>query len=208
MTRRVLVSLAATLALLLGGTGAAEAARLRPLWLANYTITAGAPDAPATQCDDNWIMCGYVSVEATFAGLNRASWRPGPDVPPRPEASLDGTVQVSREYGCQNSAGKRLRTYDRTVSETANLGLRRGIPISFPREGDTVKATTWAFLADRQPRNCPAGTTPMMYRLTAKNVTLKLTSYVNGTTTGSYRAPGRSVWVGAVPTPTSAVANP
>lgn len=201
MIRRVFVSLAATAALLLGGMGVAEAAPLKPLSLAKYTITAGAPEAPATVCDYNWIMCGYVSVEATFGGLNRASWRPT-DGDGGPELSVNGTAQVTREYGCQNAAGKRVRKYDRTVTETAGLGLRRGFPISFPRTGDTVTATAWAFLADRQPRNCPAGTTAMMYRLVAKHVHLELTSYVNGAT-GTYSAPGRSQWIGAVPTPTA-----
>lgn len=199
MVRRVFMSLLATVALLLGGQAVAEAAPLRPLYLASYTITAGAPQAPATVCDYNWIMCGYVSVQATFAGLDRASWRP--TGPAGPEALLNGTVQVSRGYGCADSAGQRLRRYDRTVTETASLGLRRGAPVQFPRQGDTLTATTWAFLSDAQPGNCPAGTTPTMYKLVANNVHLELVSLVTEST-GSYRAPGRSQWTGAVPTPT------
>lgn len=201
MVRRVFMSLLAIVALLLGGQAVAEAAPLRPLWLANYTVSVWAPVAPASQCDYNWINCGTVAVQATFAGVDRASWRPTGD-PMGPEGNLSGTVQVSREYGCQNAAGKRLRSYDRTVTETAYLNTRRGTGFTFPRTGDTVTATTYAFLSDRQPGNCPAGTTAMTYKIVAKQTRLELSSYLNGVTSGTYVAPARGVWVGAVPTPT------
>lgn len=205
MIRRILLSLLATIALLLGGATIAEAAPLKPLYLANSTISTGVTEYPVPTCDYNFFSCGYVSVQATFAGLNRASWRPtGPE---GLEALLNGTVEVSRDYGCADSAGKRLRKYDRTVTETESLGLRRGAPIQFPRTGDTLTATTWAFLPDRQPGNCPAGTTPTMYKLVAKHVKLELVSLVTNST-GTYCAPGRSVWVGAAPTPAKSAVTP
>lgn len=205
MIRRTLLSLLATIALLLGGASIAEAAPLKPLYLAKSTISTGVTDYPVPVCDYNFFSCGYVSVEATFAGLNRASWRPtGSD---GLDALLNGTVDISRQYGCADNTGKRLRAYDRTVNGTASLGLRRGAPVSFPQEGDTVTITTWAFLSDAQPGNCPAGTTPTMYKLVAKHAKLELVSLATGTT-GTYCAPGRSQWVGAAPTPTKATVTP
>ncbi|WP_420121981.1 hypothetical protein [Nakamurella sp.] len=205
MIRRILLSLLATIALLLGGASIAEAAPLKPLYLAKATISTGVTEYPVPVCDYNSFSCGYVSVAATFAGLNRAPWRPtGPEYP---EALLNGTVQVSRDYGCADSSGKRLRQYDRTVNETAQLGVRRGAPVPFPREGDTVTITTWAFLSDSQPGNCPAGTTPTMYKLVAKHAKLELVSLVTDTT-GTYCASGRSQWVGAAPTPARATVTP
>lgn len=205
MIRRILLSLLATIALLVVGASVAQAAPLKPLHLATSTITTGVTEYPVPTCDYNFFSCGYVSVQATFAGLNRASWRPtGPE---GLEALLNGTVEVSRDYGCADSSGKRLRQYNRTVKETASLGLRRGAPISFPRTGDTVTATTWAFLSDAQPGNCPAGTTPTMYKLVAKQAKLELVSLVTDTT-GTYRAPGRSVWVGAAATPSTSTVTP
>lgn len=205
MIRRILLSLLATIALLVVGASVAQAAPLKPLHLATSTITTGVTEYPVPTCDYNFFSCGYVSVQATFAGLNRASWRPtGPE---GLEALLNGTVEVSRDYGCADSSGKRLRQYNRTVKETDSLGLRRGAPISFPRTGDTVTATTWAFLSDAQPGNCPAGTTPTMYKLVAKQAKLELVSLVTDTT-GTYRAPGRSVWVGAAATPSTSTVTP
>lgn len=203
MMRRVLgsVALAATLALTaLPATSAAATPAPKKLSLSSYTVTIGAPDAPATVCDYNQIHCGSVAVQATFAGLDRLP-RPAGEVGP-PEAGLYGTVQVTRVYGCQNDAGKRLHRYDTTVTETATMNTRRGSGLKFPRTGDTVTATTYAFLADAQPGNCPAGTTPMIYKLVAKKVTLELDSYVDEIPDGSYRAPYRGQWTGVVPTPT------
>lgn len=208
MIRRILVCLAAIAALLIGGPAVADAAPLKPLRLADYTVSVWAPVAPTTRCDYNWIDCGAVQITATFAGLTQASWLP-PGDPAWREGDLSGTVQVSRDYGCQNPAGKRLRAYDRTVTETAFLDTRRGMGFSFPRDVDTVTATTYAFLIDRQPGNCPAGTTAMTYRIQARNIQLQLSSYINGVAaSGTYWAPKRGEWIGAVPTPTPVVATP
>lgn len=204
MIRRILLSLLATIALLLGGATIAEAAPLKPLYLANSTISTGVTEYPVPTCDYNFFSCGYVYVQATFAGLNRASWRPTEE---GLDALLDGTVEISRDYGCADSTGKRLRKYDRTVNGTASLGVRRAMPVSFPKEGDTVTITTWAFLSDAQPGNCPAGTTPRLYKLVAKHAKLELISLVTQST-GTYRAPGRSVWVGAAATPSTNTVTP
>ncbi|MEO5834510.1 MAG: hypothetical protein ABIR83_14220 [Nakamurella sp.] len=202
MMRRVLGSMALAVTLACTALPAAEAAApaLKKLSLTSYTMTVGAPDAPATVCDYNEIHCGYLGVEATFAGLNRLPRPAGAYGPP--EAGLYGAVEVTRVYGCQTDAGQRLHRYDTRVSETASLNTRRGSGLRFPRTGDTVTATTYAFLTDAQPGNCPAGTTPMIYKLVAKQVQLELDAYVPEIPDGRYRAPYRGQWLGAVPAPT------
>ena len=46
-----------------------------------------------------------------------------------------------------------------------------------------------------------------MYKLVAKHVKLELVSLVTNST-GTYCAPGRSVWVGAAPTPAKSTVTP
>ena len=134
MIRRTLLSLLATIALLLGGASIAEAAPLKPLYLAKSTISTGVTDYPVPVCDYNFFSCGYVSVEATFAGLNRASWRPtGSD---GLDALLNGTVDISRQYGCADSTGKRLRA---------------------PLDQDTGQSRSRQCLQDRSRRELPSG---------------------------------------------------
>lgn len=204
MMRRVLgsMALATVMAVTFTPTAAQAAPTPKKLTLNSYTVTITPPESPATVCDYDRINCGYIAVSATFAGLDRFS-RPTGEVGP-PEGNLSGTVEVTRVYGCQNADGKRLHRYDTTVSETAQLNTRRGTGLRFPRTGDTVSSTTYAFLDDRQPGNCPAGTTPTTYKIVAKQVRLELDSYVDQIPGGSYRAPYRGQWTGAVPTPTPA----
>lgn len=208
MVRRFLTCAGLAVAMVFGAATLAEATPLKPLRLANYTISVQPPVAPAVACTYQFINCGYVAITATFSGLDRARWRPTDDQPGPPQGNLSGTAQVSRVYGCANTKGKRLRGHDRTVTETVSLNTRQGTGLRFPATGDTVTATTYAFLADRQPGNCPAGTTAMTYKMVASHTQLELDSYIDGFATGTYRAPGRAQWIGAVATPVPAVDSP
>lgn len=199
--RRVVSAVVMALTLGVVVQPAAEAAAPQPkrLTLSSYTVTVMAPDGPATVCDYNQTHCGYIAVQATFSGLSRVSL----PVPGGYEAGLGGSIEVTRVYGCQDARGKRLHRYDFTVSQTEGMNTRRGMPFQFPRTGDTVSATTYAFLTDNQPNNCPAGTTAMIYKITAKQARLDFSSYLPEIPSGTYRAPSRAQWVGAVPTPTA-----
>jgi len=210
MIRRALAASAAIMGLLLGGVGVgvAEAAPLKPLRLASYTVAVLPPVAPAFACTYNFINCGFVAVTATFSGLDRAPWRPTDDQPGPPQGNLSGTTDVSRVYGCADAAGKRLRSDDRTVTETVNLNTRQGTGLRFPATGDTVTATTYAFLDDHQPGQCPAGTTAMTYKIVASHTRLELDSYLDGFATGTYRAPARAQWIGAVAAPVTVTVTP
>ncbi len=207
MMRRVLGSLGLSMVLAVTVQSVAQAAptsaanTLTPI---SHTLKVQPPDAPASVCDYNQINCGFVVVQVTFAGLDSNASRPTEPGYGPPEGNLSGTVDVTRVYGCQNANGKRLRTYDRTVVETVTLNTRRGSGFRFPRTGDTVTATTYAFLGDRQPGNCPAKTTAMMYKLVARHVQLELDSYVPGITGSTTPVKSRHAWSGAVPTPVSA----
>lgn len=197
--RRVIGSVALALTLGLIIQPAADAAtRPKQLPLTAYTVTVVAPDAPATVCDYNEIHCGYIGVSATFSGLDKFPRPTGP------AGFLQGSVDVTRVYGCQSATGKRLHRYDTKVSGTEGLNARRGQPFILPATGNTFTTSTFAFLTDRQPGNCPAGTTSMIYRIVATNVRLELVSY-SEIPSGTYKAPARAQWVGAVPNPILAV---
>lgn len=201
MFRRFFACAALTAALAIGTPAVAEAAPVKPLRLASYTVRVLPPVAPAFACTYQLINCGYVEVNATFSGLDRASWRPTDDEPGPPQGNLSGTTRITRVYGCANAAGKRLRSYDRTVTETVDLNTRQGSGIRFPGSGDTFTRTTYAFLDDNQPGNCPAGTTATTYKIVASHTQLELDVYINDFAVGTYRAPGCGKWIGAVPTP-------
>lgn len=204
--RRSLATFVAVLAVSLFAPAMAEAAPApKKLTLATYTATVGAPNAPAEVCDYNQINCGLLAVEATFTGLDRFP-RPTGEVGP-PEGGLYGSAEIRRTYGCASETGKRLHRYDETVTETVGLNTRRGTGFRVPRQGDTLgPVTTYAFFDDRQPGDCPAGTTPMTYKIVASKISLELDFYVDGLPAADYKAPARAQWVGAVPTPTSATA--
>lgn len=167
------------------------------LKLSSYSLTVGAPTAPVTDqtCDYNWIFCGFVQVDATFSGFNSH------ERPAGPALRLGGSANVTRVYGCQSAAGKRLNAYNVTVRETASLDARRGQPSFIPAAGDKLSMSTYAFLNDAQPGNCPAGSTAMIYRFSYYYTQLTLDSYVSAIPSGTYRALGYKVWTGAVPTP-------
>jgi hypothetical protein len=197
--RRVLglLFLATTLGLAIQPAAAAAAPRPKQLTLTTTTVTIVAPDAPATVCDYNELHCGYINISATFSGLNKFPRPAGP------AGFLQGSVDVTRVYGCQSAAGKRLHRYDTRVSGTEGLNSRRGQPFLVPPTGDTLATNTYAFLTDRQPGNCPTGLTPMIYRIVATNVRLELVSN-SEIPSGTYKAPYRAQWIGAVPNPTPA----
>jgi hypothetical protein len=204
MLRRVLGSMAIAVTLAVTSQPAAQAAATPTpeLKLTSYKVGVASPKTPATVCDYNYIDCGMVAIEATFKGLNKLP-RPAGEFGP-PEAELSALAEVTRVYGCADVRGKRLRDYDRTVSETAVFGTRRNSGLKFPRTGDTVSGTTYAFLDDKQPGHCPAGTTAMTYKITAKAIEVSLYSYVSEIPSADYKVSRRAQWTGAVPTPTGA----
>lgn len=197
------MTVAVTMMLTMAGFGVASSAASTTstrLYLTEYTISLVGPKAPAHNCDTFGWDCGYVAVTATFGGLNRLSTRPQ-FVEGAMHARLMGTVQVSRTYGCQSATGFRRHGFDRTVTESVRLDNRRGIGFAIPPDGDTVGSVTFGYFPDRQPGNCPAGTTAMTYRIVAKQTRLELNSYVDQIASHTYGAPGRGQWIGAVPTP-------
>lgn len=198
--RRFWAGTGTAVALAFGLPLTAQAAASPPLPLKSYAVQVNAPTSPATACDDNQINCGWIEVTATFGGLNAHPRPAGPGG--GPEGGLSGTLQVERSYGCQ-SGGRRLAGYDRTVTESAFVNSRHGTGFSVPRGGDTLTTTSYVFLDDKQPHNCPAGTTPMTYRIITRYLQLDLDFYVDGIPDGSYIVANRTSWSGAVPTPTA-----
>lgn len=198
--RRSLVSVLLAVGVGLTVPAVAEAAPVpQELTLTSYTATVVGPNAPAEVCDYSQINCGYLAVQATFSGLDRFA-RPTDPIGP-PEGGFSGSAQVRREYGCADAGGKRLHRYDRSVTEVVGLNTRRGSGFKIPRTGDTLTSTTYAFLADLQPGNCPAGTTATTYKIVATKIQLALDFYVEGFPDATYKAPARAQWVGAVPAP-------
>ncbi len=182
----------------------AQAAAIKPLRLVSASLSVAPPISPATACDEGSALnCGYVIVSAVFSGLDgRARPTPGALV-----GDLLGTARVTRIYGCQDQRGHRLHRYDRTVTHEEGLDTRRGTGYLIPVAGDTLGATTFAFLPDRQPGNCPAGTTAMTYRITASHLRLEIQSFWGPIPNATYKVHGRAHWCGAVPTPTPAAAS-
>lgn len=181
----------------------AQAAQPAPLVLSSYVIQVAAPNAPATKCDTgSELHCGYVSVAASFSGLSGRS-RAGSDFY---DGELTGIVHVVRTYGCQSTSGHRRKKYDRVVALDVPLETRRSTGFHVPAEGDQLNITTFAFLLDAQPGNCPPHTQAMTYKIKASHVRLMLTSYVPSIPSAAYSAPGQAKWKGAVPTPTAPTA--
>jgi hypothetical protein len=187
------------------GTVPAQAATLKPLRLTQYAVTVVAPPAQAaTVCNGgSELNCGYVAVRATFSGL---SGRERPPYPGPPVVDLAGSVEVSRTYGCARPDGRRLKRYDRRVTETVVLDTRRSSGLLIPATGDTATGETFAFLWDSQPGQCPAGTTAMVYSISARHATLDLVSRWASIPSTSYSAPARARWDGAAPNPVAAPA--
>jgi hypothetical protein len=175
-----------------------------PLRLASYTTTVAGPPATIPQqqsgaaCDQgSRLYCGSVAITATFSGLGDRA-RPQS---PAPTINLLGTVSVTRTYGCADKAGRVHRRFDRTVKESAELNTRRANGASIPATGDTLTLTTYAFLVDRQPFNCPPGFTGVTTSIVAKQAKLTLDSYFESVPTATYSAPRMASWVGVAPTP-------
>ena len=195
------ISALAVLVVLLTGWGLPAHACADRLSLDSHDIEADVaqdPRYPVTCDGANFFDCGFVHVQASFSGLEGRSRPAAADDPHVLNAG--GTVVVARTYGCQNAKGKRLRTYDRTVTETLGLNTRRGIPLTIP-DGDILDVDVYAFLLDAQPGGCPDGTQAMLYRLVAKQVRVELESRWAPVPGGTYKLRGRDVWTGAVPTP-------
>lgn len=198
--------MAVAAALALGGQAAAEAAPAKPaaLRLASYDLSVSGPTASGPACGDYFPECGTVHLSVILGGLNRVPGRPTGDFGP-PEANLTGAARVTRNYGCQDATGKRLRSYDRTVTETVTLDTRWSFGFTFPRTGDTAPVDVYAFLADRHPGNCPSGATATTYRITAGLTgPLELTSYVDTIASRTYCAHDHARWTGAFQAPASA----
>ena len=165
-----------------------------------YSISVGPPVAvepgsAGDRCSYNETNCGVVAVELHLSGFDQL---PQPDGLPR--NALSGTARVTRVYGCESEGGRRLHRYDRRVSALESLNTRRGAGFPVAEAGETITAQTFAFLGDRQPGNCPAGTQAMTYRISASDVQLDLVVYSSPATERSYALRGRSTWRGAIPT--------
>ena len=194
-----------TVALMLAWALPAEAAAPKRLRLDSYSLLIWAPPAtPGTACDSgSQLYCGYVSLSTVFSGLNG---RDRPTLYGPPYGNLVGTVHVVRVYGCQNAQGKRLKAYDTTVAADEMLNTRRALGYTIPLTGDTITPTTYSFLPDRQPGNCPAGTQGMTYSIKARGTKLELVSGWASIPDANYSAPGKAQWTGAVPAPIHAAA--
>ncbi|PPK98117.1 hypothetical protein CLV92_102270 [Kineococcus xinjiangensis] len=197
--RTAMIGGTAALLLAVGMVPAQASSAAAPLRLQEVEVVAGAPHADATYCDHIMIDCGYVGVHATFSGLSgrvssQDSWE-------ERQGYVTGSARVSRVYGCESAEGVRLGHLDTTVSENVRLGPRRGMTFTLPTDADTVPAEAYAFLEDAQPRNCPAGTQPMMYELRVQRVALTMNSSLRTVPSAEYRVKGRDRWQGAVPTP-------
>ena len=199
MFRRIVTAGLAALLLSTLGTVPAQAATVKPLRLADYAITISAPPAtPGSVCNTGQQLdCGSVNVEATFSGLKGRARPAGGG----PQGDLTGSVQVTRVYGCQSGEGRVLTRYTRRVEETVALGTRMDTGYSIPVQGDTLTSTTFAFLPDSQPGNCPAGSRATTYSIRANHVRLVLDSYSASIPDAKYAAPGSARWFGAAPAP-------
>jgi hypothetical protein len=171
----------------------------RPLVLSSYTVVVSPPANKPNGCDYYAVSCGDAGVQATFRGLAGRD-RSG-STSTRNDGDLVGTIRVTRVYGCANAAGRRLHRYDRRVIKTNSMDTRIGSGYLLPAKGNTFKSSTYAFLDDAQPHNCPTGTTAMIYKLIARHAVLTLKSTVPSIPVHTYRAPGVARWVGAVAAP-------
>jgi hypothetical protein len=193
-----------SLATLSAAPATASAPAPAPLRLANYSVAVAGPPATVPQqqsgaaCDQgSRLYCGSVAITATFFGLGDRA-RPQS---PAPSINLLGTVSVTRTYGCANQAGRVNRRFDRTVRESAELNTRRANGASIPATGDTLTLTTYAFLVDRQPFNCPPGFKAVNTSIVAKDAKLVLDSYFASVPTATYNAARAASWSGIAPTP-------
>ena len=183
----------------------AEAGEPKPLRLQDYVISIVPPRATTDGCDlGSRLNCGLVSVEAHFTGLEG---RPRVPETGAPTSNLSGTARISRTYGCQEDA-KRVARYDRRIDQDTRLITRRNFGFRIPLTGDVLDATTYAFLLDAQPGNCPAGMQAMIYEIRASNIRLYLETGTGLFPNKYYQAPGKARWCGAVSTPTALTTGP
>lgn len=145
--------------------------------------------------------CGYISVDLTFSGFEGRA--PMLEEGARPPFTVSGSARVTRTYGCQTPAGKRLRAYDTKVQEQAYLSEPPygAQPFGFPQDGSDERLKYIAgYLGDAQPGNCPAGTEARLYRVVAKCVRVEFRSEITSVPSTTYRLRG-DTWNGSVPTP-------
>ena len=174
-----------------------------PLRLTGYTTTVTGPPATTSPfsdpaCDSgSRLFCGSVAVVATFAGLEGT---PRPTTA-QPDTNVTGSVDVIRTYGCTDRAGRLLHRFDRVVRETVGLNTRRGLLTNRPSTGDTLTVTTFAFLSDSQPRNCPQGTTAVNTSIIATGANLSLNPPRTAFAGATYALPRWAWWFGVAPAP-------
>jgi hypothetical protein len=208
MLRRFIASAVTAAALLALVAAPASAADTVPtLRLVSATVEIAPPPAVAVpvsswpNCDSgSKLNCGYVVVDATFAGLGDSA---RPDFIGR-HGDLTGSVNITRTYGCKNPGGKIVHHFDRTVTETQSLNTRRQLGLTIPATGDTLGGTTFAFLYDSQPGNCPKNFTPVNTSIVVSGVKLSLDVRFGTIIGGTYDLKKSASWYGVAPGPIAA----
>lgn len=192
MMRRVLGSAVLALLLVLTVQPAAEAAPAKQLKLVSFTVTISPGDSETPNCDPTQAgHCGYLTTQAVFKGLGKY---PRSAETVYSAGNLNGSIEVTRTYGCRDANGKRLHRYDQKVFTTEGLTNYRGGGFNIPATGDTLTSINYVFLQDRLPADCPAGTTPALYKITTGKAQLTLEFRVPGFTNGAYRTSTHAKW--------------
>jgi hypothetical protein len=191
--RRSLATFVAVLAVSLCAPAVAEAAPApRQLELRSFTVDIDPGDSQAPGCDPTRAgSCGYITTVATFTGLDGYA---RPSETQYSAGNLDGSIEVTRTYGCQDATGNRLHRFDQKVATTEGLTNYRGGGFNIPATGDELTSINYVFLSDRMPGNCPAGTTGTLYKITTGKVRLATVFRVEGFTDGKYKASTHGKW--------------
>jgi hypothetical protein len=194
MLRRVLGSMAVAVTLAVGAQPVAQgaAAPTAKLKLSSFEATIHPPLSVADSCDETRAgVCGFLMTQTEFTGLDSFA---RPTEPQYSAGNLEGTIEVTRTYGCEDARGKRLHRYGQKVSTTERLTNYRGGGFNIPATGDELTSINYVFLDDRLPGNCPAGTTATLYKITAGKARLSLEFRVPGFPNGTYKASDRTSW--------------
>jgi hypothetical protein len=195
MLRQVLCSMIVGVALTVAAQPAAQAAaapRTEQLKLRSFTVEIDTGDSSVGHCDASRAgACAYLTIKTVFTGLSNFV---RPDETLYSAGNLGGPIEVTRTYGCEDARGKRLHRYDTKVSTTEGLTNYRGGGITIPATGDIITQYNYVFLDDRLPTDCPTGTTPRLYKITAGKARLSLEFRVPGFPDGIYKASDRASW--------------